>query len=74
MIALEWTANVFLWIGGATMAVFPDIAGKSWLLFAALLVGQAMWGIAAWWMRKWSLLATSVFFCLINIYGVIVRF
>lgn len=74
MVTMEWVANIFLWVGGAMMTISPDLASKSWLLFVALFVGQAIWGVAAWVMKKWSLLATSVFFCLLNIYGVIVRF
>lgn len=72
--AMEWTANVFLWVGGAMLAISPDLAGKSWVLFLALFVGQGLWGVSAYLMRKWSLLASSVFFGLFNIYGMFVRF
>lgn len=74
MAVMEWTANAFLWVAGATMSISPELAGRSWLLFAGLFVGQVLWGFAAYSMRKWSLFATSVFFGLLNIYGVIVRF
>lgn len=74
MVFTEWFGNVFLWFGGAALAISPEMAGRSWMLFAALFVGQVLWGVAAYSMRKWSLLATSIFFSLLNIYGVIVRF
>lgn len=73
MAANEWVANIMLWGSGALLAIRPDMARDSWELFAVLFAGQMLWGISAYSMRKWSLLASSVFFCMLNIYGVLVR-
>lgn len=73
MTAMEWIANAMLWSGGALMAISPKLASESWEIFLALLIGQSIWGWAAFCMKKWSLLASCVFFCLLNVYGVIVR-
>ena len=70
----EWTGNIFLWVSGAILTISPSLAKSSWVLFMALFIGQLLWGVSAFILKKWSLFATSVFFCIINIYGVIVRF
>ena len=70
---VEWFANVMLWISGTALAAAPDMAKNSWELFALLFAGQVLWGMAAYSVRKWSLVAGSVYFCLLNAFGVYVR-
>lgn len=71
--AMEMLANALLWISGTLLAINPDMAKDSWLIFAMLLAGQVLWGISAFIIRKWTLLASSVFFALLNIWGILVR-
>jgi len=74
ILTTEWIGNIFLWVSGTILTVSPDLAKGSWCLFFAMFIGQMLWALAALFLRKWSLLASSVFFCFLNIYGVFVRF
>lgn len=71
--ALEWFANVMLWSGGTVLAVSPEMAKGSWAVFGALLTGQIFWAYSAFRIRKWTLLASSVFFAGLNLYAVLIR-
>lgn len=62
-----------LWCSGALIAVSPEMAREAWWLFVTLSIGQVLWGISAILIKNWALLASSIFFTALNIYGIYVR-
>lgn len=74
ILAVEWLGNIVLWASGTILTISPELAKSSAVVFFALFVGQFLWGLSAFLLKKWSLLASSVFFCFLNVYGVFVRF
>lgn len=70
---IEWCANIMLWMGGVVLAVSPTMAKDSWVVFVLLLAGQVFWACSAFLIRKWTLFASSVFFVVLNLYGIFIR-
>lgn len=73
LFVIELTANLLLWIPGILLAVSPDMAQNSWQIFFAMFLGQLLWGISSYLTQKWTLLASSLFFALLNVWGIWAR-
>lgn len=71
---IEWSANIMLWSGGIILSISPELAKSSWKLFAVLLIGQIFWAGASYFIKKWSLFASSMFFVGLNLYAMFIRF
>lgn len=70
---LEWLANLFIMVPVAILAISPELAQSSWLLFIALTIGNLLWLTSGIILKKHSIFISAGFFACLNGYATLIR-